>query len=251
MAVDATTDRIYVANQYSNTVSVIAGADAAALQFVAVPPCRLYDTRPQYGGSGPIPGGASRTFNLPQLAQSKDCDANLSLAAAYSLNVTVVPGGPLGYLIMWPTGEDQPAVSTLNSLDGRIKANAAIVPAGYQGDVTVYVTNTTNVILDIDGYFAPVSVSASTLAFYPLPPCRVADTRKDTFPSGLGMPHLSGGVQRDFPVLLSPCIPSGVTPQAYSVNFTAVPYPAVGASLGLSGGVAEGPDAAASRVHAQ
>ena len=111
-------------------------------------------------------------------------------AAAYSLNVTVVPQGPLGYLTIWPTGEGQPVVSTLNSLDGRIKANAAIVPAGTNGAVSVYVTNTTNVILDINGYFAPAS--RSTLAFYPLPPCRVADTRKDTFPPGLGPPYLTG-----------------------------------------------------------
>ena len=56
---------------------------------------------------------------------------------------------------MWPTGEDQPLVSTLNSLDGRIKANAAIVPAGTSGGVSVYASNTTDVVLDIDGYFAP------------------------------------------------------------------------------------------------
>ena len=134
-----------------------------------------------------------------------------------------------GVLITWPTGEDQPAVSTLNSLDGRIKANAAIVPAGAGGSISVYVTNTTDVILDIDGYFAPVSTS--TLAFYPLPPCRVADTRKSNFPSGLGTPHLSGGVPRDFSVLSSTCnIP--ITAQAYSLNFTVVPYPTFGYPLG-------------------
>ena len=43
----------------------------------------------------------------------------------------------------------------MNSTDGRVKANAAVVPAGYQGAVSVFVTDTTNVILDIDGYFAP------------------------------------------------------------------------------------------------
>ena len=131
--------------------------------------------------------------------------------------------------ILWPAGEQRPGVSTLNSLDGRIKADAAIVAAGASGAVSVYVTQTTDVILDINGYFAPVS--ASTLAFYPLPPCRVADTRKDTFPSGLGVPHLSGGVPRDFPVLSSTCdIPT--TAQAYSLNFTAVPYPKFGDPLG-------------------
>ena len=222
VAVNSVTDRIYVANSGASTVSVIAGANASPAQFVAVPPCRLYDSRLQYGGSGPIPAGTTKTFNLPQLAQSKSC-ANLSSAVAYSLNVAVVPHGSLGYLTMWPTGEDQPLVATLNSLDGRIKANAAILPAGYQGAINVYVTNTTDVILDIDGYFAPVS--SSTLAFYPLsPPCRVVDTRRSDFPPGLGTPHLSGGVQRDFLVLASPCeIPS--TAQGYSLNFSAVPYP--------------------------
>ena len=31
------------------------------------------------------------------------------------------------------------------------------MPAGTQGAVSVYVTNTTDVVLDIDGYFAPTS----------------------------------------------------------------------------------------------
>jgi hypothetical protein len=77
------------------------------------------------------------------------------MAAAYSLNVTVVPEGPLYYLTTWPTGSSQPTVSTLNSFDGRVVANAAIVPAGTNGAISVYVTDPTQVILDINGYFAP------------------------------------------------------------------------------------------------
>ena len=220
--VNPVTNRIYVENSDS-TVSVISNDNADPLQFVPVTPCRLLDTRPQFGGSGPISGGTSQTFTLPQLAQSKGCSA-LSSAAAYSLNVTVVPSGILGYLTLWPTGEDQPSVSTLNSLDGRIKAEAAIVPAGYQGAVSVYVTNTTNVILDIDGYFAPVS--ASTLAFYPLPPCRVADTR---YPNGhgLGSPYLTAGRERDFPILNATACNIPTDAAAYSLNFTVVPHGAL------------------------
>ncbi len=196
------------------------------LQFVPVTPCRLVDTRPQCGGNGPIPGGTYRNFPIPQ---EGGCNIPAT-AVAYSLNVSVVPQGQLAYLTIWPTGEDQPVVSTLNSLDGRIKADAAIASGGNGGTVSVYATNTTNVILDINGYFAPAS--GSTLAFYPLTPCRVADTRKDTFPPGLGLPHLSGAVERDFPVLSSSCIPAGVNAQAYSFNFAAVPYPTLGHPLG-------------------
>ena len=90
--------------------------------------------------------GTTRSF-LP----STNCFVPTT-ALAYSLNVTVVPDSKLGYLTMWPTGEPQPLVSTLNS-DGRVKANAAIVPAGTDGKISVYVTDSTHVIIDINGYF--------------------------------------------------------------------------------------------------
>ena len=202
----------------SNYGTVFEITPHVAAQFVPLSqPCRAVDTRPQYGGSGPIQGGTHQDFTI---SGAGDCGV-LTSAAAYSLNVTVVPQGSLGYLTIWPAGQPQPVVSTLNSVDGRVKADAAILPAGANGEVSVYVTNTTDVILDIDGYFAPVS--GSTLAFYPITPCRVADTRVATFPSGLGPPQLSALTPRDLPVLLSPCIPSGVNPAAYSFNFTVVP----------------------------
>src|SRR5271157_1521313 len=217
VVLNLTTNTVYVANSVGGTVSVLAGASSDPLQFVPVTPCRVADTRNPNGpfGGPPITGGTSRDFAIPNSA----CGVPPT-AAAYSLNVTAVPAGPLGYLTVWPTGQDKPTVSTLNSGDGRVKANAAIVPAGYQGAISVFVTNTTNVVLDIDGYFAP-PVSNSTLAFYPLTPCRVADTRNKN--GDLGGPSLTGGKERDFPVLESQCIPQGVTPQAYSMNFTVVP----------------------------
>src|ERR1019366_3247329 len=202
---------------YLDDVLITSGGGSQALQFVAATPCRLVDTRPQHGGSGSIQGGTFQSFPIPQAG---GCNIPTN-AAAYSLNVTVVPHGLLGYLTIWPTGEYQPVVSTMNSPDGRIKADAAIVPAGSSGEVSVYVTNTTDVILDIDGYFAPVS--PSTLAFYPITPCRVADTRESNFPQGLGPPQLFAAKPRDFPVLNSPCIPAGINPAAYSFNFTVVP----------------------------
>ena len=82
------------------------------------------------------------------------CGAS-SLAQAYVFNASVVPVGGLGYLTLWPDGATKPLVSTLNSWDGTVVANAAIVPAGTGGAIDVYVTNPTHVILDINGYFAP------------------------------------------------------------------------------------------------
>ena len=192
------------------------GLSPTPWQFVPVTPCRVVDTRNQNGefGGPALAGGTYRSFPIPQ----GGCEIPAT-AAAYSLNVTVVPSGSLGYLTIWPTGKSQPLVSTMNSLDGRIKANAAIVPAGASGAVDVYVSNTTDVVLDIDGYFAPVG--NSTLAFYPLTPCRVLDTRLAN--GSLGGPYLFADQQRDFPVLDSSCIPSNANASAYSMNFTVVP----------------------------
>jgi len=46
-------------------------------------------------------------------------------------------------------------VSTLNSPDGSIDANAAIVPAGTDGSINAFASDSTRLILDINGYFAP------------------------------------------------------------------------------------------------
>jgi uncharacterized repeat protein (TIGR03803 family) len=207
----------------SGSVVQIVNPVPMALQFIAISPCRIVDTRNANGtfGGPPIPGNNSRSFPLTE--GDNPCGIP-SDAIAYSVNVTVVPQTTLGYLTIWPTGEGQPIASTLNSPDGRIKANAAIIPAGTpNGSVTVYVTNTTNVVLDINGYFT--TSNGSTLAFYPLTPCRVADTRN---PDGsLGGPYLSGGHERDFPVLQSSCgLPNNAV--AYSFNFTVVPKTSAG-----------------------
>ena len=42
---------------------------------------------------------------------------------------------------------------TLNSWGGIVVANGAIVPAGIDGAVSVFVTDPTDVILDVNGYF--------------------------------------------------------------------------------------------------
>src|SRR5260370_14328415 len=94
-------------------------------------------------------------------------------ATAYSLNVTAVPNGALGFLTTWPTGSTQPLVSTLNAPTGTVVANAALVPAGTDGAVSVYVTDASHVVLDINGYFAPPGPGG--LLSYALTPFRARD----------------------------------------------------------------------------
>ena len=210
--VNPVTNRIYVINTNDNTVSVVAGASADAAQFVPVTPCRVVDTRNPNGpfGGPPLTGGSYRSFVLPM----GNCNLPAT-AAGYSLNVTLVPPSnhPIAYLTIWPTGELQPLVSTMNSLDGRVKANAAIVPAGSVGSVDVYVSNTTNVILDVNGYFTPPA--SNTYQFYPLTPCRIVDTRGGD--GGI----LQAGIERDYTIPGTCGVPSSAT--AYSFNVTVLP----------------------------
>jgi hypothetical protein len=85
-----------------------------ALQFVTLPPCRIVDTRNANGtfGGPAIPANTARAFLLGQSGNPCNIPSD---AVAYSLNVTVVPITTLSYLTIWPTGEGQPSVSTLNS----------------------------------------------------------------------------------------------------------------------------------------
>jgi uncharacterized repeat protein (TIGR01451 family) len=187
-----------------------------ALSFVPITPCRVVDTR---GTAGPFGGpamgaGTSRSFVLT--AGSCGVPPN---AVAFSLNVTVVPHGPLGYLTIWPSDQPRPVASTLNSFDGRVKANAAIVPANASGAVSVYATDTTDAVLDLNGYFVP-STGLGALAFYPVSPCRVFDTRSPNGPQG--GPSMSALQTRDVPITSGPCgIPANA--KAFSMNFTVIP----------------------------
>jgi len=203
----------------SATDSTIITGGASGLAFYPVTPCRVADTRNPNGTFGGPMLAALSTRSFPILQSA--CGIP-STAQAYSLNITVVPAAGLTYLTVWPTGQAQPLVSTLNALNGAILANAAIVVAGTGGAISVYASDSTQLITDINGYFAPQS--AQGLAFYPaaspLGPCRVADTRNANGP--FGGPPLAAGSTRIFSVTASMCgIPS--TAQAFSLNMTVAP----------------------------
>lgn len=192
-------------------------ATPVGLSFVSMLSCRVADTRLAFGplGGPRLSANTTRSFPIPSACGIRPD------AAAYSLNVTVVPAGVLSYLTLWPTGQPQPFVSTLNSFDGRSKANAAIVPAGTNGAVSVFATDPTEVVLDINGYFVPSDAGGSS--FYPLPPCRLLDTRLSSGP-------LLSDIPRSFPAAGNCGIPA--TLQAYSLNVTVVPASSLG-SLSL------------------
>lgn len=202
---------------------------SAALHFVPITPCRVIDTRNQDAFSGTsLVGGAARDYTIPGSANinSSNCPGVSipATALAYSMNVTVLPNKTLSFLTVYPKGRSRPNVSTLNSYDGRVKSTAAIVGADSTGTISFYATDDTELVVDVDGYFVSSADAGFTsdLAYYPVTPCRIADTRNANGP--LGGPQLGYHGQRDFPILSSPCaanIPASV--KAYSINIAAVP----------------------------
>ena len=199
-----------------NIDSLKANFTSGPLYYVPMTPCRLLDTRlPPGPFGGPVLAeGSIRPLNVTQSPCSIPAGAR-----AYTLNATVVPRGTLGYLTLWPAGQPRPNVSSVRSVDQTVRGSTTVVPASPCGTINVFATDATDVILDINGYFVD-SMTTSTMAFYPLPPCRIADTRNPVGP--LGGPMLAGGSTRTFPMQPSPC---GVSPlaTAYSLNMTVVP----------------------------
>jgi hypothetical protein len=151
-----------------------------ALTFIAITPCRLVDTRGgAFNGIFPFSGPSiapmtTATFPIQSAAEASansapaPCGTIPSIAQAYSFNVTVVPhaSGAVNYISIWPAGVTQPVVSTVDDVQGMIVANAAIVPAGTpMGGISVfnYGPSTTDVIIDMNGFFAaPTGASANT-----------------------------------------------------------------------------------------
>ena len=133
---------------------------------------------------------------------------------AYSFNFTAVPhpsGQQLSYLTVWPTGQTQPLVSTLNNQTATIVANAGIVPAGTGGSIAVFPSDNTDLVVDINGYFAAPGTGG--LSLYTTAPCRALDTRQG---------HGAFGGELTVGVVSSACAPPS-TAKAYVFNATVVP----------------------------
>src|SRR5215831_2485584 len=151
----------------SSTTSSTAPGHAHALfdvtfpnAFVGVSPCRIVDTRGSAGpyGAPSLSPGVSRNFALA----SGPCPGFPGSIAAYSLNITVTNTLGPGFIKIYPQGGSAPVVSTLNYVAGQTVANAAIVPAGTSGGITVVAgVSGTDLIIDINGYYAPTPGTAT------------------------------------------------------------------------------------------
>ena len=118
------------------------------LSLYASTPCRVLDSRnppgaPPWTGQRAIAAVASGC-SLPQSAQE------------FVANITVLPFGPLGFVTVWPDGTERPLVSTLNSIDGSVMSNMAIIQT-LNGSVDAYTSSAAHLIFDVSGISRPDS----------------------------------------------------------------------------------------------
>src|SRR5207249_197882 len=90
--------------------------------------------------------------------------------------------------------------------------------AGTNGDISVFVTNNSDLVIDINGYFAPPGPGG--LSLFALTPCRVLDTRIPP-----GAPPISGTLAVN--VVGSGC-GAPASAQAYVLNATVIPSTTLG-----------------------
>jgi hypothetical protein len=101
-----------------------------------------------------------------------------------------------------------------------------VLGGGNTGDVSVYATQTTDLILDVSGYFIQAPVTGPAMLYTPVTPCRLIDTRNSGGP--LGGPSLSANQQRTFSLAGQCGLPDLSNGGVLSVNVTAVPKGGLG-----------------------
>jgi len=131
----------------------LASVPTVPLPLIGITPCRIANTTGN--------GGFSGAYGPPAMSQGVPRDFTLTgqcgipaSASAVSLNVTVTNTAGPGFIKIFPAGGSTPTVSTLNYVAGQVIANAAVVPLGTGGAITVTAgVSGTDLILDTNGYY--------------------------------------------------------------------------------------------------
>jgi hypothetical protein len=127
---------------------------AVGTKFYTVAPCRVADTRNAVNtnGSGgpPLVGGATRDFFV-----TNTCGVPAD-AMAIAANITVVIPGSVGYIRVFPQGQNS-ASSSINFTTGSVRANNVTVGVGLSGNVSVFCGTAAgkgaHFVLDVVGYY--------------------------------------------------------------------------------------------------
>jgi hypothetical protein len=138
-------------------------ADSTPSTFVAIAPCRLFDTRPAPDNVGDRSTPLSAGEEL--VRQVRGTNGNCTIpagATAIAYNLTV-PTSINGFLTVFPADAARPTSSSINPVAGEsVKANGGIVGLSATGAIKLYtLTGPADAIFDITGYFTSSAGSSN------------------------------------------------------------------------------------------
>jgi len=136
-------------------IADVSGYFVASSGFQPITPGRLLDTRSNGvtvdgAGQGGGPLGAGTVVQVQVTGRV----GVPSTAVAAVLNITATQGAGTGYVTAYPCGTTPPTASSLNFTAGATVPNGVIVKIGTSGRVCLFVSNGTQLIADLNGWFA-------------------------------------------------------------------------------------------------
>ncbi len=147
----------------------VQGWYTAATDYTTTTPFRLVDSRIGLGTPTQLDAREEVRIDVAGVAPIP------TGTGAAAMNVTAVRSADRGYITMYPCG-DRPYASSLNTWPGHAIANLVITDLADTGEVCVYSSTDTEIIIDVHGWFPTQS------SYYPLTPLRVEDTRTSGTP---------------------------------------------------------------------
>ena len=154
--------------QYTTTPAPLP-LDASA--FVPVSPSdRAYDSRDLASASGPLRAGTSRLVNVA---------GSVGNHRSALVTITLVRPTSEAFATVWQPRSTRPSSSNINGPIAQVTANTSIVPIDANGDILLFVSATSHVLVDVMGFFDDTASSVSTFGrFQTVTPVRAADTRQ-------------------------------------------------------------------------
>ncbi len=179
----------------------------AANDLLPVSPVRVIDTRNALGTTAvPLGAGCTLTVDLGQRPTG---------ATAVAVVVTTTRSSDNGYTTAYPCATARPETSAVQVLKGSDAAGTTVVPLGADGQVCLYTSVTTDVLVDVLGWLVP----GAGPSYLGLPkPVRLLDTRAP------GAAPLGAGSETRVVVPAS----AGAVADGASINVTATGSAAAG-----------------------
>jgi glucose/arabinose dehydrogenase len=197
-------------------------AEAGSLAYTPLANAvRVYDTRDNTGvPAGRIRAGGTRMVSL---------GINNSSVKAALVNLTMVQPNGQGFITATEARTEHPSTSNINAGDQEFVANASIVPVDASGNITVFSSVTTDLVIDLMGTFAEVAPTSTGSRFTSLAPSRLIDTREPAGPTNEFARNDSGALS-DITAPLSgfAAIPANATSVALIVTGVSLPNSGAG-----------------------